>query len=385
MPEFVVVLRTQSGATLKEGNDLQVIYQADAEPIKLLFRTRRKDRGFGLPTALDLTIEVSGKANSMDEAQREFRALAQGASNLLALGANAIVKQPPTVELAYDVTPEHDEHDFFQRRYAEPPLELLQGRFIHPFLLLPLYECFARHPKADRLNQAAAHYNVALSHWQPGAELLALNHLWIGVETLAPDFLERELRTRGISDEDLYKEWSLPAEKRRHNRRTKLEAAVRSRIIFEGDQECYRTAKDASDGFEHGFRSLKEVHDLAAKARDKTAAYLRRAIFDLAGLDEPARSALLDPPFNRPLERWRLDFQFRGKLVGAVDRLAPTGGEHPHFEWNEGNISATKLESGEINVTFSDESLRGRFGNGVTCEAKDLSVYGPRPDGKPLI
>jgi hypothetical protein len=88
MPEFVVVLRTQSGATLKEGNDLQVIYQADAEPIKLLFRTRRKDRGFGLPTALDLTIEVSGKANSMDEAQREFRALAQGASNLLALGAN---------------------------------------------------------------------------------------------------------------------------------------------------------------------------------------------------------------------------------------------------------------------------------------------------------
>ena len=384
MPEFLVVMRARSGATLQEGNDLKVIYQSDDGPVNVLFRTRRKDRGFGLPTVLDLTIEVSGKANSLDQAERRYNGVAQGASNVLALGANAIVEQPPVVELAYDVTPEHEEHDFFQRRHPEPPLELLQGRPIHPFLLVPLYECFARQPEADRLNQAAAHYNIALSHWQPGSELLALNHLWIGVETLTPAFLKRECQTRGMNDEKLYKEWGLPAAEQRRDRMNKLAAEVRSRIIFEGDQECYRTAKNASDGFEHGFLSLRKAHDLAAKARDNTAANLRRAVFDLAELDRPTRSAFLDPPFNRPLERWRLDFQFRGKLVGPVNRLAPAGGEHPHFQWNEGNISATRLENGEVSVTFSDESLTARFGNGVICKAKQFQVFGPRRDDQPL-
>ena len=331
MPEFLVVMRTRSGATLQEGNDLKVIYQSDEGPVNVLFRTRRKDRGLGIPTALDLTIEVSGKANSLDEVQRRYNAVAQVASNVLALGANAIVEQPPVVELAYDVTPEHEEHDFFQRRHPEPPLEILQGRPIHPILLVPLYECFARHPEADRLNQAAAHYNIALAHWQPGSELLALNHLWIGVETLTPAFLKRECETRGMNKEDLYNEWNLPAQELKRDRMNKLAAEVRSRIIFKGDQECYRNAKDASDGFEHGFLSLSEAHDLATRARDETAANLRRAIFKLADLDQPTLSALLDPPFNRPLERWSLDFQFRGKLVGPVNRLAPAEGEHPHF------------------------------------------------------
>lgn len=383
MPDYLIVLRTRSGATLEEGNILELICQSDPGAVNLHFKTRRKDRGLGIPTALDLTIEVRGKGNSLDEAQTTFSAVAQGASNVLALGANAIVEQPPVVEIAYDVTPEHGEHDFFQRRHPEPPLEILQGRSIHPALLVPLYECFARHPDSDRLHQAAAHYNVALSLWRPGSELLAHNHLWIGIETLTPAFRKRECKTRGVDKEGLYNAWNLPAEQRKRDRMNKLDGEVRSTFIFQGDRNCYGDAKRASDGFEHGFLSLKEAHELAAKSHLKTAAYLRRAIFDLAGLDQETQNTLLNPPYNRPLERWHLDFQVRGKLVGAVDDLAPQKGDHPYLDWDDEGMSGTPVEGGRVKIEFRENKLTARLGKGVTLNVDNIQVFGPPPDDQP--
>ena len=181
----------------------------------------------------------------------------------------------------------------------------------------------------------------------------------------------------------LYKEWKLPEVELQRDKTNNLNAEIRSRIIFDEDRDCYQTAKKASDGFEHGFITLGEAHDLAATARDKTAACLRRSIFDLADLDQQTRTILLDHPFDRPLERWRMDFQFRGKLVGRANCLAADGQRHPRFEWNEGKTSATRLDDGQIRVTFSDQALTARFGNGVTCKNLNIRVFGPRRDDEP--
>ena len=54
-------------------------------------------------------------------------------------------------------------------------------------------------------------------------------------------------------------------------------------MIFDGDHDTYKTAKDASDGLEHGFLELDEIARHALKCADKTFHHVRRTIIDLLG------------------------------------------------------------------------------------------------------
>ena len=325
-------------------------------------------------------IEICGAAESISDASAKFKRYAQPITSVLAVGANAIVEQPPELELIYDVTPDKKEHEFFQRFLPKLPPQIMQGRIANPSALVPLFEAFGKHARADRLYQAATHYSVALNYWQPGYDLLALNHIWIGIETLTPPFLKWQCEQLGVEVDGLYELWQLPETTNGGEKRSLLDAEIRKRLIFSGDEHCYRTTKKASDGFEHGFLSLKEAHSLARQAKTDAAGYLRAAIFNLAMLKSSERELLLGSPFDRPLERWPLDFQLTGTLVGSTDQLGPSDSEHPHFKWNEGNVTATQAEGEKIILQVRDQALTASFGEGVIFHPQKFEVYGPKPE-----
>jgi hypothetical protein len=57
-----------------------------------------------------------------------------------------------------------------------------------------------------------------------------------------------------------------------------LDPTIRKKFILEGDEECYSKAKDASDGFEHGYLDYAEVISKAKDVRHRMARYTRNAI-----------------------------------------------------------------------------------------------------------
>lgn len=67
---------------------------------------------------------------------------------------------------------------------------------------------------------------------------------------------------------------------------------VRQEIIFTGDAETYKAAKDASDGLEHGSWELDKVAAHALKSADKTFRYVRRTIVDLLDLPQEVANEL---------------------------------------------------------------------------------------------
>jgi hypothetical protein len=89
----------------------------------------------------------------------------------------------------------------------------------------------------------------------------------------------------------------------------------------------------ASDGFEHGFLGLPDIHSLAADSRDTTARYLREAVLDLVGVAAPVRATLAAAPYAEPQNSWMAKY-LRGVFVGDTNDLAAPDQEYPLFRWS---------------------------------------------------
>ena len=85
-----------------------------------------------------------------------------------------------------------------------------------------------------------------------------------------------------------------------------LDAMARRDWLLAGDADCYKEAKAASDGFEHGCGSFPDMRRAATKHRRRIALLVREAIFDLAELDDTSAAVLKGPPFDQPLGHWPL-------------------------------------------------------------------------------
>jgi hypothetical protein len=77
---------------------------------------------------------------------------------------------------------------------------------------------------------------------------------------------------------------------------------VRARItregIFQGDKTTYDTIRNTSDVIEHGSGKFADIWKVDFGIYEKTAQYIREAIFDIVGLGEPECSVLDAAPFN---------------------------------------------------------------------------------------
>jgi hypothetical protein len=200
----------------------------------------------------------------------------------------------------------------------------------------------------------------------------------MGIEALAQVALRSELCKQMCKDEELADKWGIARAGAKW--RSLLLAECRKRVLFQGDIDCYKKAKSASDGLEHGFMDLGEIHGYASSVRQSTARYLRSAIIELSDVNDAAKEVLQSAKYLSPLESWQFTKNLRGWLIADHDQLAAPDQLYPRIAWESSYRYVRLNEHGEVDVGF-DENLRVIAGPGVGFEPSSLFLHAPTKTG----
>jgi hypothetical protein len=375
--EFVVVMRGPSAMRFAPDEVLRMPgVLSTTGPVNLAFLTRYVDEGYDANVPRDLWVEIRGSALSLREALQAFAKAAGAIAVVVAFSANAATGEPE-IEVAYDVTPGITERDYFQQFLPEQRGMPRMTRRVNVDAAFALLRVLTSHPEGARLHRAISQYESALEHWRVGHETLALAHLYMGMEALTKAAIRDHCQTHQVTEPELAATLNLNWEELEQYKRQPLLAAAFRRIhLFQGDDECYQKAKDASDGFEHGFMGLQEVRTLASEVRDRTARYLREAVVNIAGVEGEFRSIMLDAPYDKPIGSWPLARYLFGRLAGEVEELAAKDQVYPIVRWEWRIKSFTRSQAGSYNVE-SDQQITPLIGEGVTFRPTRFEVWGP--------
>jgi len=352
-PTFVVVAHALAAVRFGINNPLDMHlldYPTSLGPLEIDLRVRTPyvDEGYGTRIPRGVECAVRGKAPSLEEAMSVLGNVGAYIAPVIALSANAAVSDG-VVWLAYDVSPDVDRHPYYQL-YMEPDRSLPSSkRRVDVEAAVHLLRAVIGHPDSNLLSAAMGHYQVALNHLKPGQEILVLAHLYMAADTLTNAAIRW-----------LYIENEVP-----HGDKTRLARAlgvkgealrdtVRELVVFEGDAECYKVVKEASDGFEHGFMPLDQIRSRALIMRDQTIAHLRSAILTIARLDDVVRAQLMDRPFDFPYPDIGLVKYVKGAIVGKPDNLAADGYEYPLLQWQTTPQATMTDTPGTYSITFQD-------------------------------
>jgi hypothetical protein len=378
--EYVVVLRARSSARFlpEEGCEFNI-----AVPNLGLDHVRVRTYTAWSGTAehsipRELIIEVRGPAQSLDEAVTKFATIARPIATMAGFVANVRVGLLE-VHLAYDCTPDHDTREFVETFLPDQTGAVGEGRLIRQHLMMPA--CMAlltlRRDSA-RVSRALRQYELALREWYLGGEWLALSRLYIAVETLTPAVIRKITTNRGISEEELAQSLDVATDAPDRPRwRQILNERTREQIIFDGDSDTYKTAKDASDGLEHGYLELSEIAQHAVKCADKTFFDVRRTILDLLELPIEIVNELMTIKPKDVQSRRKV---VRGRLVGAADDPAPEDKLYPILEWHS-QVGSVVREGSTFKMGSTDRmTVRAR--PGVGFQLTRLELVGRLEDGQ---
>jgi hypothetical protein len=342
MKPYVVVVRVRSSAHFKQGDSITLNGEGANGPARVIFATRLLDAGLNLPIPGDLWAEVSGHASNMQDAIDIYVNVALRFMSILALSANAAV-DPVKFELAFDVDPRVSDHEFRQNVMLPPDQDFTERprRRIDSEATTAMIKNLTEHPDRDRIWRAIDHYALALADWRFGHELVALEHLVVGMETLTKVAIRHHARATGETEEGLQKSLGIKspetsaemcakcAVRLRGQVQYEFYSAVRREKLFKSDAETFRRAKEVSDGIEHGYSAFEAVYDDAKHACLPTASYLRTAILDLLGIDESLKRRLLEPRYAEPIGPRQSAKFISGRIRSVSGQLAKDGNLYP--------------------------------------------------------
>jgi len=343
--------------------------------IFLMARTRYSDEGFSVPIPRDLWIEVRGPAPSLDQAIEAFANLALGSAATLSVSANGAVGDLK-VELAYDDTPDLNEHEYFQMFIRGERGMMRPSSRVDIPATLALAQAVNAHPNGEAINRAIGQYHAALATWEPGKETLVLSHLYKGMEALMDLAKRTERRKHGLAENDRKGLAAILGVDKRE-----VDETIIQSVLFAGDAECYQTARDARNDYEHGLANFDVIRARARHVVDRTAGYLRAAIIDLAGVGEPTRATLLSERFDTTMGLWGLVRIVRGHFIGTVDRLAAPDQEYPYLDWQSSMKSVARSQTGGYEIV-PDEKITPRGHPDIQFRLASLGVWGPRKGAK---
>lgn len=271
--------------------------------------------------------------------------------------------------LAYDATPSRSEREFFEQFVEDERDVPRPSRKIKPYLVVGVINALAVNPHTSRLRRAIVQYSLALKYWSRGDEILAVAHLYMGMESLVPIVLRTEQDRLSLgSKEELAAHLGIAIKE--------LDGTIRRKCLFRDDTESYKAAKSASDGVEHGFLDFDEVRPLALTVRDRVAGYLRQGIIELLNVPDEIKRELIAKPYEKPIGTEGYIRYLRGHLLANHNDLAAKGQEYPFVDWKFSVKSFSLGEKGELNITFS-ESMTPQIGREVSFRPKSVEVYGP--------
>lgn len=369
MAEYVVVMGADADAWfLPEDGPMQVLaVRSPVGPFDITLQTRFVDEGHTASVPREMWVEARGSAETdLKAAINAYANASAGLLPIIAFAANAYVDDLE-LKIAYDATETSTQRAFFQSFVREEGGTVPRpGRWVDIASTLAFMTDILTHEQSVRLRRATAQYALALAHWRFGHETLAVAHLYIASEALTPVARQRECDRLGIEREDLAESWAVDVRG--------LDAEVRRRLLFQGDDDTYAAAKQASDGFEHGFLDFDDVRLLSRHVRDTTARYVRTAVVDLAGVAGETRAKLLDPPRDKPLRSFLTRYLW-GEFVGKAPDLALPEEHYPRFLWKSRLKEITR--DGKKMLVTPEETTTARFSSAVTFQPARFEVWGP--------
>ncbi len=371
--QYVAVFRGSSAVVFPPETQIRVRAPRPLGTVIIIFRTRYIDRGLASPLPGNLWIDARGPAESIENAVSVFGGVVESLATVISFSTNGAISglEP---ELVFNNTPGLKVRNFLQSMLPDERSILHASRNVNSEVTLGLIRAIEAHPEKERIRRAMAQYSLALRNWRWGHEILATAHLYIGIEALTKAVVRSQLNASGFDEEQYARSLSINPQSPRLS--AAIEVAVRKNLLFEGDDKCYKDAKAASDGFEHGFLPFDKIRDKARAVQGKTAAYLRKAILDLVEIEEAHRKILLSPPYNDPLGDWPIVKYIRGQLLGDSDDLAAKGNEYPIMSWKSTIKSADLLKSGKYDFKF-EENFTARLGDGITFQPKRFEAWKP--------
>jgi hypothetical protein len=195
------------------------------------------------------------------------------------------------------------------------------------------------------MTRALAQYEIALSHAVPGHEIMALAHLWIVAEILTPIFREREIARAGGKDA-LLQEWDIPI--------NQLDASVRERCVLEGNHDLYSEARQASDGFEHGYLEISKIRALSSTRLNELWKCIRRAILRALDITDPLGDHDEDVQ-GQPLPCVRTGRRVTAELVATEAELASGPLEYPMLSLSSEIKAVRHHPGGRYDIDYKDE------------------------------
>jgi hypothetical protein len=377
--ECIVVFRAQSSAHFQPEDVFEINVSApqlDLTGIRLRIFTRWTSIGSNqIPR--ELIVEARGGVKSMNDALAKFGALARPLATMVGFVANVRVG-PLEDHIAFECRPTADSRQFLEVFLPDEHGPVSPGGIVRPHLLDAACRALIGFSGSYlRLDRALRQYELALREWRVGGEWLALSHLWIAAENLTTIVVRKTAAERGISRRQLAHSYEIITDDpSRPHWIDLLGARIRQHVIFEGDNETYQLAKEASNGLEHGYLTLDAVAKNALQCTDKTFNYVRRTIISLLQLrpeiaEELATIHLRDVQSLRKVAR--------GRLIGDADDPAPEGELYPRLEWTS-SVDSTERDGATFNFRQS-ETMTIRTNPSVAFQLDSFELHGRLEDG----
>lgn len=365
---FTVVMRGPASIVFWEKENLRIANVPTAiGAVDVTYATRWLDRGENVRVPGHLWIEIVGGGEVLENVLVPYANAGLAALPMLSLASNASIPEPD-IELGFDSSAGVAEREYFQS-YLPPEREVLHvGRHVNIPAIAAVLQALTSSTESERLLRAANQYRLALESWKLGRESLSLAHLWMALEALTKAKIRKECAAAGLdSQEELAVRLGVDLRQ--------LDPMIR-KLLLQNDDECYRKAKAASDGFEHGFLGYDKMRGYAKDVRHRMATHVRSAILRLGDVPDLVLDLLLSDPFDKPLGHWPLAKYMRGRLVGDSPVLAQDGNQYPFLRWNPTVNSCAPDTVGKLNIQFS-ESFTAELADGISFQPQSVEVWQP--------
>ena len=345
-----VVLLSAGGAQLLPGQRLQLNgFPVEPGPADVVLYSRYEDVGVSDPIPRELAYEVQVPAEDADAAIAIAGAVGSGLATMLSFAVNAYVPAPEPY-VAFEGLPGLNRRRFWQRHVTFVDGIPRPGRLLKEATLFPMLQAMFGSGEWERLSRAVSQYHAALSHWTVSAKPLALAHLYMALEALAP-VVERSERARLEIPSQREHADHRGVDVERSNWKEVLLGWVRRDVICKGDKATYDAARKASDGFEHGSMPLPEFRSAAELYGRPLIDYLREGLLGELRLADELHQELID---KRPLDVSPMWLEVRGELHGNVedpDELGEGGARFPYVDWHTTLADVRRREDGRLRIT----------------------------------
>ncbi|MBS9718546.1 hypothetical protein ACFFUT_04795 [Pseudohalocynthiibacter aestuariivivens] len=372
MKTFRVTARSKASSIFRSDDKLEVHSELDGRLVRYMFITRYV-KNFTVPHPGDMMVFAQGDAPNCMEAAQSFLMHGQVLIAIIACVANAhaSILEP---EISFEVEPESDRGEYFQR-FMRADKPALTSRFINVEAASKAITAVHASDEQDRIIRATAQYAQALRNWRHGFELIALSHLFMGVEAIQKACLRHKLKKDGKTSEELAADWGWVEGGGNMTIQQYLDAAAKGELVFQSDRDTYNAAKDVSDRYEHG---LENMGTLIPRARDNlvlTAKYLREAIFSVLDLDQDTLEKIMGEPYNKPRGPLGQELYLSGELTGVSENYPPDGFDWPSLFWKNGIKDITFDEHVDKYKYHPDMTVTGNFKGDAKLENLRFEIW----------